>query len=128
MFFTSHQHNHNTVDMSEHSSNTDTPVEAEVEAVPIEAKVVSGDQRTSAWYHEQSEGPGLENKHAAPIYRIMSSLKRYLEDLEDTMMIAEGVFNSSVSSERKYRLVCRISSDLHEKFAREFSPCTCCDE
>jgi hypothetical protein len=114
--------------MSEHSGNTDTPVEAEVEAVPIEAKVVSGDERTSAWYHEQSEGPGLENKHDAPIYRIMSSLKRTLEDLEDTMMIAEGVFNSSVSSERKYRLMCRISSDLQEKFAREFGPCTCCDE
>jgi hypothetical protein len=88
--------------MSEHSGNTDTPFEAEVEALPIEAKVVSGDERTSAWYYKQSEGPGLEYKHDAPIYRIMGSLKRYLEDLEDTMMIAEGVFNSSVSSERKY--------------------------
>jgi hypothetical protein len=59
---------------------------------------------------------------------MMSSLKRTFEDVEDTMVIAEGVFNSSVSSEIKYRLMCRISSDLHEKFAREFGPCTCNDE
>jgi hypothetical protein len=125
LFFTSHQHSHNTVDMSEHRGNTDTP---KVEAMPIEAKVVSGDERTSAWYHKQSEGPGLGNKYDAPICRITGSLKRTLEDMEDTIMIAEDVFNSSVSSERKYRLICRISSDLHEKFAREFSPYTCCDE
>jgi hypothetical protein len=114
--------------MSKHSGNTDTPVAAEVEAVPIEAKVVSDDERISAWYYKQSEGPSLENKHEAPIYRKMSSLKRTLEDLEDTMMIAEGVFNSSVSSEIKYRLLCRSSGDLHEMFAREFGPCTCNDE
>jgi hypothetical protein len=42
--------------MSEHSGNTDTPVAAEVEALPIEAKVVSGDERISAWYYKLSEG------------------------------------------------------------------------
>jgi hypothetical protein len=114
--------------MSEHSGNTDPPVAAEVEALPIEAKVVSGDERTSAWYFKQSLGFNLEKIHDAPIYRMMSSLKRTFEDVEDTMMIAEGVFISSVSSEIKYRLMCRISSDLHEKFAREFGPCTCNDE
>jgi hypothetical protein len=68
----------------------------------------------------------------AAVYRIMSSLKRKFEEMEDMMMIAENAFNSSVSAERKYRLVCRISTDVHEKLERQYgSPsaaCTCNDE
>jgi hypothetical protein len=45
-------------------------------------------------------------------------------------MIAESVFNASVSSERKRRLICRINTDEEKKLVEEYGspPCSCNDE
>ena len=66
----------------------------------------------------------------AATYSVMSSLKRRFEEMKDTLVIAESAFDSSLSSERKYRLVCRISTDVHEEPEKQYgSPaCTCNDE
>ena len=99
----------------------------EVEAVPAKGRVISSDERTSDWYYRQSN---LLKGQDVVTYTLMGSLKRRFEEMEDTIMMAESVFNASVSSERKHRLIRRISTDDQEKLEKQYSspPCTCNDE
>jgi hypothetical protein len=61
----------------------DTPV-AEIEAVPVQAQIVSGDERTSSWYYRQADGivpdcrEAREQQHTL---RMMGSLKMYQQHL-----------------------------------------------
>jgi hypothetical protein len=110
--------------MSEAQGTGSSDDDSSDEAVPVEGRVTSSDERSSTWYNKQSSR--LKGNDAITCV-VMSSLKRRLEDMEDTMMMAESVFNSSLSSERKKRLVCRISTDIDEKLERQYGspPCPC---
>ena len=91
------------------------------------ADVPANDERTSEWYYRQSRA--LKGQDVVT-YTLMGSLKRRLEEMQDTMVLAESVFTASVSSERKRRLICRIDTDEREKLEKEYAspPCTCNDE
>jgi hypothetical protein len=123
-----HSHNKkNNMSDAKRNGSSNVPFDAGVEPVPVDGRVGSSDVRTSAWYNKQSSL--LKGKDAITCV-VMSSLKRKLEEMEDTMLMAESVFNSSLSSQRKSRLVCRISTDIDEKMEKQYgSPaCTCNEE
>ena len=91
------------------------------------ADVPANDERTSDWYYRQSH---LLKGQDVVTYTLMGSLKRRLEQMQDTMVLAESVFNASVSSERKRRLICRINTEEEKKLVEEYGlpPCSCNDE
>jgi hypothetical protein len=117
-------HNSNKINMLEAQGTGSSDDDSSDEAVPVEGGATSSDERTSAWYNKQSSRLKGNDRITCVV---MSSLKRRLEEMEDTMMMAESVFNSSLSSERKKRLVCRISTDIDEKLERQYGspPCPC---
>ena len=103
----------------------DTPV-AEVEAVPVQAQIVSGDERTSSWYYRQADGIVPDCREARKqqhTLRMMGSLKLYQQHLQDTNMIAEGIFNTSLSFATKHRLLMQVSNGLNAYIRNEFGIC-----
>eukprot|EP00953_Heterococcus_sp_UTEX-ZZ885_P016586 9327-Heterococcus_DN1.PRE.4 len=103
----------------------DTPV-AEVEAVPVQAQVVSGDERTRSWYYRQAEGVVPDCQEARDqqyILRIMGDLKMYQQHLQDTNMIAEGIFNTSLPFATQRRLLMQASNGLNAYMSNEFGIC-----
>lgn len=110
---------------------TDIAVAA-VEAAPllVAARVVAGDDRTADWYAEQirENGNSSEEGHSQHhMLDIMHQLKRKHENLEDTMLIAEQIFNSSLQAKRKLRVLRVVYSGFEKKMYEEYGTdqCTC---
>jgi hypothetical protein len=100
-----------------------TLTDTQAESLPLLATVVAGNDRPSNWYFKQAK----QVSHTEPdgcaraaVFMMMGRHKRKLEQAADDMLILEQIFNSSLTCERKRRMIDRVDDGFIAQMRQEY--------
>jgi hypothetical protein len=106
-----------------------TLTDIQAESLPLSATVVAGDDHPSNWYFKQAK----QVLHADPdhcakasVFMMMGRHKRKLEQPADDMLILEQIFDSSLTCERKRRMIGRVDDGFIAQMRQEYG-CSGCE-
>jgi hypothetical protein len=96
--------------------------ESQTESLPVSAAVAAGDDRPSKWYFEQAKQVlHTDPDHCAKISVLMMGWhKRKLEQAADDMLILVQLFNSSLTCERKRRMIDRVDDGFIAQMRQDY--------